>query len=101
MVRVNEDAPQSLTLDAALSNVLLENNNRETTLNASVAGGSLNGIQASGGAINLEQSEPGRSLTLQTLIIEYGGSVSVSGAPQPQILKAAALPVLAPESAGA
>ena len=98
MVRVNEDAPQSLTLDAALSNVLLENNNRETTLNASVAGGSLNGIQASGGAINLEQSEPGRPLTLQTLIIEDGGSVSVSGAPQPQILKAAAFPVLASES---
>ena len=100
VVRVNEDAPQSLTLDAALSNVLLENNNRETTLNASVTSGSLDGIQASGGAINLEQSEPGRPLTLQTLIIEDGGSVSVSGAPQPQILKAAALPVLAPESAG-
>lgn len=100
VVRVDEGAPQSLSLDAALSNVLLENNNRETTLNASVTSGSLDGIQASGGAINLEQSEPGRPLTLQTLIIEDGGSVSVSGAPQPQILKAAALPVLAPESAG-
>ena len=100
VVRVNEGAPPNLTLNAALSNVHLENNNKGTTLSASVASGSLNGIQAAGGAVNLEQSEPDQPLSLQSLVITDGGRVSVSGSPQPRLLKAAAaLPAMEQESA--
>lgn len=78
VVRVNEEAPAELTLTAGLKNVLLDNSQSDTKLIAEVGAGSLSGIQADAGEINLVQLAEDTSLLLETLLITNGGSVSVS-----------------------
>ena len=78
VVRVNEDAPAELILTAGLENVLLDNSQSDTKLIAEVGADSLSGIEVDGGEISLVQRVEDVSLSLETLMITNGGSVSVS-----------------------
>ena len=78
VVWVNEDAPAELILTAGLENVLLDNSQSDTKLIAEVGADSLSGIEVDGGEISLVQRVEDVSLSLETLMITNGGSVSVS-----------------------